>query len=188
MIVLVVIIGFPLLGPLGKTAAVVFVIFHSCYLKTPFNTNDRNHQKCFVFKLVKHPGRGLFWLLNTNDGKHLKHILVFYLLSTLAENCFDFFNKSDGISSNMCVFLICCPLAGDFCWRRGWGRGGIHFGINLGSFWNHFGINLNIFEIILGYVWTILGSPMPPKYIFQPKINFLEIAHTNFVFSIRIAP
>ena len=26
---------------------------------------------------------------------------------------------------------------------------------------------------------------MPTNYVFQPKINFLEMAHTNFVSSIR---
>ena len=29
---------------------------------------------------------------------------------------------------------------------------------------------------------------MPHKYVFQPKINFLEMAHTNFVSSIRKTP
>ena len=29
---------------------------------------------------------------------------------------------------------------------------------------------------------------MPTNYVFQPKINFLEMAHTNFVSSLRITP
>ena len=35
---------------------------------------------------------------------------------------------------------------------------------------------------------TILGPPMPNKCLFRLKISFLEIAHTNFVSSIRITP
>ena len=35
---------------------------------------------------------------------------------------------------------------------------------------------------------TILGAPMPRNDVFQPKINFLRLAHTNFFSSIRITP
>ena len=34
----------------------------------------------------------------------------------------------------------------------------------------------------------ILGAPMRTKYVFKPKTNFLEMAHTNFFFSIRVTP
>ena len=55
-----------------------------------------------------------------------------------------------------------------------------------------FGTVLDHFETILKIVghfqnnyMTILGPPMPNNYVFQPKTNFLEMAHTNFVSSIR---
>ena len=53
----------------------------------------------------------------------------------------------------------------------GVGEGG-PFGPILGSFHNHFR--------------TIVRPPLPPKYIFQAKVNFLEMAHTNLVSSIRM--
>ena len=62
----------------------------------------------------------------------------------------------------------------------GGGDGGGAFGHN----WDHF-------EIILNPLWinfrTIFGRPYAPPQIKQKstKINFLEMAHTNFVSSIR---
>ena len=41
------------------------------------------------------------------------------------------------------------------------------------------------FKIMLKPFYT---PPMHHKYDFQPKTDFLEMTHTNFVSSIRIAP
>ena len=51
-----------------------------------------------------------------------------------------------------------------------------------------FGIIRGHFKIILDQFRTILGPPMPNNYVFQRKITILELAHTNFVLSIRITP
>ena len=58
------------------------------------------------------------------------------------------------------------------------GMGGDHFG----PFGIHFKIMLTPFGINFR---TVLGSPMPTNYVLQQQINFLEMAHTNFVSSIR---
>ena len=66
-------------------------------------------------------------------------------------------------------------LAGDFCWRQGWGWGA---GGPFGTIWDHF-------NSILDQFLDQFGVPMPTNYIFQSEVNFLEIAHTNFSSSIR---
>ena len=75
-------------------------------------------------------------------------------------------------------FIFVCPLAGDFADARDGDGGGEH----LGRCWIHF-------KIILIQFWinfrTMLGPPMPANYAFQQKNNFLEMAHTNVVSSIR---
>ena len=43
-------------------------------------------------------------------------------------------------------------------------------------------------KTILTQFWIILRPPCPPNYVFRPKINFLEMAHTNFISSIRERP
>ena len=58
---------------------------------------------------------------------------------------------------------------------NGCGGGG---GGHLGPFQDHF-------NSILVYLWDHFGTPMTQQYVFKPKINFLEMAHTNFVSSIR---
>ena len=87
---------------------------------------------------------------------------------------FDFFHWSDGKSSNMCFFLICLPPGRRLLLTSGMEMGGGTIWGHLGSCWIHFGI--------------VLGPTMPPNYIFQPNINFLEMAHANFVSSIRKPP
>ena len=42
-----------------------------------------------------------------------------------------------------------------------------------------------IVESFQDHFRTILGPPYAPKIFFQSQINFLEMAHTNFVSSIR---
>ena len=81
-------LDFLFLDPLGKTAAIVFVILppdpfrkHNCLIQM-----IDNHQTCF-------------WFL---------------MLSPLAGDLFDFLHKSDRRSSNI-YFVLICPLAGDFC-------------------------------------------------------------------------
>ena len=58
--------------------------------------------------------------------------------------------------------------------RDGDGEGGGPFGISLGPFCNH--------------LKTILRPPMPLNYVFHQNINYLGMAHSNFVSSIRITP
>ena len=71
--------------------------------------------------------------------------------------------------------LIVRPLAGDFCGRRGWGwRWGV-------SIWDHF-------ESILDNNNRTLLCKRKKGMFCQPNIYFLEMAHTNFVSSIRIRP
>ena len=77
----------------------------------------------------------------------------------------------------MCFFLICLPPGRRLLLTPGMGMGG-----GIGTIWDHFRIILRPFWI---HFRTILGPPMPTNYVFQPKINFLEMAHTNFVSSIR---
>ena len=62
----------------------------------------------------------------------------------------------------------------------GYGDGGWD---HLGPFWIHYKVVLTPFWI---HCMTVLGPSMPPEYVFQQK-DFLgiEMAHTNFVSSIR---
>ena len=76
--------------------------------------------------------------------------------------------KNDKKTSKTCLWKKKESLVADLFNLAGDGDEGV------GAIWDHF--------------QTILGNSMPQKHVFQPNWNFLEIAHTNFVYSIRIIP